>query len=67
MYTKATFKQQLKKQITEESSSGAVGAYNSKYAFSKPRNYYITMGYKLVDAAKLRKQQKGTVYTNLWK
>jgi hypothetical protein len=67
MYTKQQFKEELKKLIQEDSTSAGAGAYLTKPAFGKAKNYYLKMGYKLVDRAKLRKQQKSTDYKDLWK
>ena len=56
------------------STSAGAGAYNTPYAFNDGkgakntvRNYYLKMGYKLVDNAKLRKKTKGLDYKDLWK
>ena len=72
--TSRDFKQQLKEPIEEESSSGAAGGYMTPNAFNPnkkasgtSRNYYLKLGYKLVDKAKVRKAAKGMVYTDLWK
>lgn len=72
--TRTQFKQQLKEMLDEETTSGAAGAYNTPYAFNPnknakgtARNYYLKMGYKLVDKIKTRKAAKGMDYIDLWK
>lgn len=72
--TRTQFQHALKELIQEESSSGAAGGYTGKFAFNPnknatgtSKNYYLKMGYKLVDQKKLRKQAKGMVYKDLWK
>ena len=72
--TRKQFKEELRKMINEESTSGAAGAYNTPYAFNPnkkaqgtSRNYYLKMGWKLVNKAKTRKAAKGMVYKDLWK
>lgn len=72
--TKSQFKQELKEMIDEQSTSGAAGAYSTPYAFNPnkkaqgtARNYYLKMGWKLVDKNKTRKAAKGMVYKDLWK
>ncbi len=72
--TKSQFKQELKEVIDEQSTSGAAGAYSTPYAFNPnkkaqgtARNYYLKMGWKLVDKNKTRKAAKGMVYKDLWK
>ena len=68
--TRSEFKRQLK----EMSTSAAAGAYQTPYAFNPnknakgaAKNYYLKLGYKLVDQNKLRKQAKGMEYKDLWK
>ena len=72
--TRKQFKEELRKMINEESTSGAAGAYNTPNAFNPnkkaqgtSRNYYLKMGWKLVNKAKTRKAAKGMVYKDLWK
>ena len=72
--TRTQFREQLKELLEEESTSGAAGAYNTPYAFNPnknakgtSRNYYLKMGWKLVDKAKTRKAAKGMEYKDLWK
>ncbi len=67
-------KDELKKQLKEMSSSGAAGAYSTPYAFNPnknaqgtSRNYYLKMGWKLVNKNKVRKAAKGMEYKDLWK
>lgn len=74
MATRQQLKDELKRQLKEESTSGAAGAYNTPYAFNPnknaqgtSRNYYLKMGWKLVNKAKTRKAAKGMVYKDLWK
>ena len=67
MYTKKRFKEELLKLVNEESTTAGAGGYNTKPAFGKAKNYYLKMGYKLVDKAKLRRNAKGMVYKDLWK
>ncbi len=48
------------KGVDEISTSGAAGAYDTKYAFGKkPVNYYYKLGYKPVNKKELRKKAKG--------
>jgi hypothetical protein len=68
------FKRDFKKMIEEESSSAAAGGYMTPYAFNPnknakgaQRNYYLKMGWKLVDKYKTRKAAKGMEYKDLWK
>lgn len=68
--TKSEFKRQLK----EISTSAGAGAYAGKYAYNPnknakgaARNYYLKLGWKLVDQNKLRKKAKGLVVKDLWK
>ncbi len=72
--TRAQFKTELKGMIREESTSGAAGAYNTPYAFNPnknaqgaARNYYLKMGWKLVNKNKVRKAAQGMEYKDLWK
>jgi hypothetical protein len=74
MATRQQLKDELKKQLKEESASGAAGAYSTPYAFNPnknaqgtSRNYYLKMGWKLVNKNKVRKAAKGMVYKDLWK
>jgi hypothetical protein len=74
MATRTQLKDELKKQLKEMSTSGAAGAYNTPYAFNPnkkaqgtSRNYYLKMGWKLVNKNKVRKAAKGMVYKDLWK
>ena len=64
----------LKQQLKEMSTSAGAGAYSTPYAFGSnknargtARNYYLKMGYKLVNKNQLRKKAKGLVYKDLWK
>jgi len=68
--TRTEFKRQLK----EMSTSAGAGAYLGKYAYNPDknakgaaRNYYLKLGWKLVDREKLRKKAKGLVVKDLWK
>ena len=68
--TRTEFKRQLK----EMSTSAGAGAYLGKYAYNPDknakgaaRNYYLKLGWKLVDRDKLRKKAKGMVVKDLWK
>lgn len=72
--TRQRFKEDLKKLVSEVSTSGAAGAYNTPYAFNPnknakgaARNYYLKLGWKLVDQNKLRKKVKGIDHKDLWK
>jgi hypothetical protein len=74
MATRQQLKDELKKQLKEMSTSGAAGAYSTPYAFNPnknaqgtSRNYYLKMGWKLVNKNKVRKAAKGMVYKDLWK
>lgn len=74
MATRQQLKDELKKQLREMSTSGAAGAYSTPYAFNPnknaqgtSRNYYLKMGWKLVNKAKTRKAAKGMEYKDLWK
>ena len=56
------------------STSAGAGAYLGKYAYNPDknakgaaRNYYLKLGWKLVDQNKLRKKAKGLVVKDLWK
>tara|TARA_R110000803_G_C11782167_1_gene296779 strand:+ start:72 stop:296 length:225 start_codon:yes stop_codon:yes gene_type:complete len=67
-------KEWLKKQLREVSTSSAAGAYSTPFAFNPKkgakgtaRNYYLDMGYKLVNKKQLRKKAKGVEYKDLWK
>ena len=71
---KEEFKKEFKKLIDEDSTSAAAGGYASPYAFNPnknakgaQRNYYLKMGWKLVDKYKTRKAAKGMEYKDLWK
>ena len=73
MATRQQLKDELKKQLKEMSSSGAAGAYSTPYAFNPnknaqgtSRNYYLKMGWKLVNKNKVRKAAKGMEYKDLW-
>jgi len=68
--TRTEFKRQLK----EMSTSAGAGAYLGKYAYNPDKNakgaaknYYLKLGWKLVDRDKLRKKAKGLVVKDLWK
>ena len=68
--TKSEFKRQLK----EISTSAGAGAYTGTYAYNPDknakgaaRNYYLKLGWKLVDQNKLRKKAKGLIVKDLWK
>lgn len=72
--TRTEFKEELRSMIREQSTSGGAGAYNTPYAFNPnknaqgtSRNYYLKMGWKLVNKAKTRKAAKGMEYKDLWK
>ena len=74
MATRQQLKDDLKKQLKEMSTSGAASAYSTPYAFNPnknaqgtSRNYYLKMGWKLVNKNKVRKAAKGMVYKDLWK
>ena len=74
MATRQQLKDELKQQLREESTSGAAGAYNTPFAFNPnkkaqgtSRNYYLKMGWKLVNKNKVRKAAKVMVYKDLWK
>ena len=74
MATRQQLKEKLKQQLREESTSGAAGAYNTPYAFNSnkkaqgtSRNYYLKMGWKLVNKNKVRRAAKGMEYKDLWK
>ena len=74
MATRQQLKDELKQWLREESTSGAAGAYSTPYAFNPnknaqgtSRNYYLKMGWKLVNKAKTRKAAKGMEYKDLWK
>jgi hypothetical protein len=74
MATRQQLKNELKKQLKEMSTSGAAGAYSTPYAFNPnknaqgtSRNYYLKMGWKLVNKNKVRKAAKGMEYKDLWK
>lgn len=56
------------------STSAGAGAYQTPYAYNPnknakgtARNYYLKLGWKLVDQNKLRKKAKGMVVKDLWK
>jgi hypothetical protein len=72
--SKTGFKTELLELIKEESASSAAGGYMTPYAFNPnknaqgaQRNYYLKMGWKLVDKYKTRKAAKGMEYKDLWK
>ncbi len=74
MATRQQLKDELKKQLKEMSTSGAAAAYSTPYAFNPnknaqgtSRNYYLKMGWKLVNKNKVRKAAKGMEYKDLWK
>ena len=74
MATRQQLKDELKQQLREESTSGAAGAYNTPLAFNPnkkaqgtSRNYYLKMGWKLVNKNKVRKAANGMEYKDLWK
>ena len=74
MITRQQLKEKLKQWLREESTSAAAGGYNTPYAFNPnknaqgtSRNYYLKMGWKLVNKAKTRKAAKGMEYKDLWK
>ena len=74
MATRQQLKEKLKQWLKEESASAAAGAYSTPYAFNPnknaqgtSRNYYLKMGWKLVNKAKTRKAAKGMEYKDLWK
>jgi hypothetical protein len=74
MATRQQLKDELKRQLKEMSTSGAAGAYSTPYAFNPnknaqgtSRNYYLKMGWKLVNKNKVRKAAKGMEYKDLWK
>lgn len=74
MATRQQLKDELKKQLKEMSTSGAAGAYSTPFAFNPnknaqgtSRNYYLKMGWKLVNKNKVRKAAKGMEYKDLWK
>jgi hypothetical protein len=55
-------------------STGAGEQYATPFAFNPnkkakgtSRNYYLKMGWKLVDKGKMRKQAKAIEYKDLWK
>jgi len=64
----------LRRHLKELSTSAGAGAYSSPYAFNPKkgakgtaRNYYLDMGYKLVNKQQLRRKAKGIDYKDLWK
>lgn len=74
MATRQQLKDELRKQLKEVSASAAAGSYNTLPAFNPnknaqgtSRNYYLKMGWKLVNKAKTRKAAKGMEYKDLWK
>jgi len=74
MNNKQKSKNWLKQQLKEVSTSSAAGAYNTPFAFNpdknakgSARNYYLDLGYKLVNQKQLRKKAKGMEYKDLWK
>ena len=74
MATRQQLKEKLKQWLREESTSAAAGGYNTLYAYNPnknaqgtSRNYYLKMGWKLVNKAKTRKAAKGMEYKDLWK
>lgn len=55
-------------------SAGAGEQYATPFAFNPnkkakgtSRNYYLKLGYKLVNKKQMRKQAKGIEYKDLWK
>jgi hypothetical protein len=65
---------EFKRQLQEMSTSAGAGGYLGKYAYNPnknakgaARNYYLKLGWKLVDRDKLRKKAKGMVVKDLWK
>ena len=74
MATRQQLKEKLKQWLREESTSRAAGADSTPYAFNPnknaqgtSRNYYLKMGWKLVNKNKVRKAAKGMEYKDLWK
>ena len=74
MATRQQLKDELKKQLKEMSISAAAGGYSTPFAFNPnknaqgtSRNYYLKMGWKLVNKNKVRKAAKGMEYKDLWK
>ena len=74
MATRKELKEKLKQWLREESTSGAAGGYMTPNAFNPnkkatgtSRNYYLKMGWKLVNKNKLRKAAKGMEYKDLLK
>ena len=74
MATRQQLKDELRKQLKEMSTSGAASGYSTPYAFNPnknaqgtSRNYYLKMGWKLVNKNKVRKAAKGMEYKDLWK
>jgi hypothetical protein len=74
MATRQQLKEKLKQWLREETTSVAAGGYNPTYAFNPnkkaqgtSRNYYLKMGWKLVNKNKVRKAAKGMEYKDLWK
>ena len=74
MATRQQLKDELKKQLKEMSTSAAAGGYSTPFAFNSnknaqgtSRNYYLKMGWKLVNKNKVRKAAKGMEYKDLWK
>jgi len=72
--TRGIRKDWLKQQLREVSTSAGAGAYNTPYAFGAKKNakgtardYYLRMGYRLVNNTQLRKNAKGLDYKDLWK
>jgi hypothetical protein len=64
---------EFKKQLQEMSTSAGAGGYTGKYAYNPnsnakgaARNYYLKMGWKLVNREKLRKKTKGLIVKDLW-
>ena len=56
----------VKQKLKEISTSGGSGAYTGKYAYNPNKNasgtahnYYLKLGWKLVNRKKLNKQAKG--------
>jgi|TARA_R110000796_G_scaffold4296_4_gene16556 hypothetical protein len=67
-------KEWLKKQLKEVSTSGGAGGYSTPFAFNPKkgangtaRNYYLDMGYTLVNKQQLRRKSKAFDYKDLWK
>lgn len=79
---KKQLKEIIRKVVTEMSATGggtagasmSAGAGEQSFAFNPnkkakgtSRNYYLKMGWKLVNKKQMRKQAKGMEYKDLWK